>query len=164
MHQVSIFCYKVVHVQNNVWISNLIYQICKDNRANKHGEKKPPKASILLSFKWSLDMSHSKLQPSMPPFLTFIVNLVSTTRILLSFQQFLANILAHSNTTCTWLNDKFKDIKTTSTGRLCSLLPTNVATLALGSRPRQGLAKVQIICDITIVKCHHLSWFYLSLP
>jgi len=39
MHQASIFCYKVVHVQDIIWIANLIYQICKDNRANKHGEK-----------------------------------------------------------------------------------------------------------------------------
>jgi len=39
MHQASIFCYKVVHIQEIVGIANLIYQICKDNKANKHGEK-----------------------------------------------------------------------------------------------------------------------------
>jgi hypothetical protein len=57
MHQASIFCCKAIHVQDIIGIANFIYQICKDNRANKqrvHGEKnlqRPPMVTILLSIK-----------------------------------------------------------------------------------------------------------------
>jgi hypothetical protein len=53
MHQASIFCCKVVHVQNILGIANLIYQICKVNIINKqrvHGGKNLQRLQFCFHF------------------------------------------------------------------------------------------------------------------